>query len=186
MNASHRLPLARLLDPQGHDVTPLPWEEARARIDAARFYFLTTLHPSGRPHTRPVLAVWAGGVLCTTSTRTAQKGRNLRANPRCSVAIMADDMHIVLEGAALPVKGDAMLGRVAEAYRSKYNWPVTVVGGRFDAPYAAPAAGPPPYQPYEITPTVVYGWGTNDVIGPRHTRWSFSTTDEQGAETHLY
>ena len=96
MNVNQSRPLARLLDPQGHDVTPLPWEEAQARIDAARFYFFTTLHPGGRPHTRPVLAVWAGDAFFTTSTATARKGRNLRADPRCSVAIMADDMHIVI------------------------------------------------------------------------------------------
>jgi hypothetical protein len=174
MNANERRPVASLLDPQGKHATPLAWEEARERIDAARFYFLTTLHASGRPHTRPVLAVWTGGLLCTTSTATAQKGRNLRADPRCSVAIVADDMHIVVEGTALPVQGDTMLGQVADAYRSKYNWPVTVVEGGFDAPYAAPAAGPPPYQPYEISLTAVYGWGTNDIIGPRHTRWSFT------------
>jgi PPOX class probable F420-dependent enzyme len=173
MNANEHGPVARLLDPQGHEVLPLAWEEASTRIDATRFYFLTTLHTSGRPHTRPVLAVWTGEVLCTTSTGTAQKGRNLRADPRCSVAIMANDMHIVIEGTAALVEDDAMVGRVSEAYRSKYNWPVTIVEGGFDAPYAAPAAGPPPYEPYQITPTAVYGWGTNDIIGPRHTRWSF-------------
>ncbi|MDA8300514.1 MAG: pyridoxamine 5'-phosphate oxidase family protein [Actinomycetota bacterium] len=173
MNTNEGQPLARLLDPQGHDVTPLPWGEARARIDAARFDFFTTLHTSGRPHTRPVLAVWTGEALFTTTTRAAQKGRNLRSDPRCSVAIMADDMHIVIEGTAAKVQTRAALERVAEAYRSKYNWPVTVVGGGFDAPYAAPAAGPLPYEPYRITPTAVYGWGTNDVVGPRHTRWWF-------------
>jgi hypothetical protein len=174
VNLSQLRPVATLLDPQNQDLTPLPWEEAQTRIDAARFYFLTTLHTSGRPHTRPVLAVWAADALCTTSTPTAQKGRNLRVDPRCSVAIMAEDMHIVLEGTALPVHGHAQLEQIAEAYRSKYNWPVTVTSDGFDAPYAAPAAGPAPYQPYTISPTTVYGWGTNDIIGPRHTRWSFS------------
>ena len=173
MNANKRHPVSRLLDPQGNNVAPLPWAEAQARIEAARFYFLTTLHTSGRPHTRPVLGVWAGEALYTTTTRAAQKGRNLRVDPRCSIAIMADDMHIVIEGTASPVQADAALEQVAEAYRSKYNWPVTVVHGGFDAPYAAPAAGPPPYEPYQVTPTAVYGWGTNDIIGPRHTRWSF-------------
>jgi hypothetical protein len=178
MNAKELHPVATLIDTQGNDVTPLPWEEAQARIDAARWYWLTTLHPSGRPHTRPVLAVWTGSALCTTSTRAAQKGRNLRRDPRCSVAIMADDMHIVLEGTASPVEREPMLDRVAEAYRSKYNWPVRVVEGGFEAPYAAPAAGPPPYEPYQITPTVVYGLGTAGSIGPRHTRWRFT---EKGA-----
>ena len=142
MNGKEPSPVATLIDPQGFDVTPLPWEEAQARIDAARWYFLTTLHPRGRPHTRPVLAVWADGLLYTTSSGAAQKGRNLRRDPRCSVAVMADDMHIVLEGTASPVEGRPALDRAAEAYRAKYNWPVTVVEGGFEAPYAAPAAGP--------------------------------------------
>jgi len=115
LSVGARRPVATLLDPQDPGLTPLPWEEAQARIDAARFCFLTTLHTSGRPHTRPVLAVWAAGALCTTSAPTAQKGRNLMADLRCSVAIMADDMHIVLEGTALPVRGDALLEGVAEA-----------------------------------------------------------------------
>ncbi len=173
MNGKEPSPVATLIDPQGFDVTPLPWEEAQARIDAARWYFLTTLHPRGRPHTRPVLAVWADGLLYTTSSGAAQKGRNLRRDPRCSVAVMADDMHIVLEGTASPVEGRPALDRAAEAYRAKYNWPVTVVEGGFEAPYAAPAAGPPPYQPYQINPTVVYGLGTADPIVHRHTRWRF-------------
>ena len=178
MDAKQLHPAGTLIDPQGYDVAPLPWEEAEDRIDAARWYWLTTLHPSGRPHTRPVLAVWTGGVLCTTSSRAAQKGKNLLRDPRCSVAIMADDMHIVIEGTASPVESTTALDPVAEAYRSKYNWPVTVVEGGFEAPYAAPAAGPPPYEPYQITPTVVYGLGTADSIGPRHTRWRLT---EKGA-----
>ncbi len=67
-----------------------------------------------------------------------------------------------------------MLDRVAEAYRPKYNWPVMVVEGGFDAPCAAPAARLPPYEPYQITPTVVYGLGTADSIGSLHTRSPFT------------
>ncbi|HXW82214.1 MAG TPA: hypothetical protein VEJ84_22135, partial [Acidimicrobiales bacterium] len=91
-----------------------------------------------------------------------------------SIAILADDMHIVIEGTASPVDDGTTLDEVAAAYRAKYNWPVTVVEGGFEAPYAAPAAGPAPYEPYQMTPTVVYGWGTGDSIGARHTRWRFA------------
>ena len=174
MNSKELRPVPSLIDPQGFDVTPLPWEEAEARIDAARWYWLTTVHPSGRPHTRPVLAVWTDGVLCTTSSRAAQKGRNLHLDPRCSVAIMDDDMHIVVEGTAAPVEGGPSLDRVAEAYRSKYDWPVTVVEGGLEAPYAAPGAGPAPYEPYRITPTVVYGLGIAEPMVHRRTRWRFA------------
>jgi hypothetical protein len=134
---------------------------------------LTTLHPSGRPQTRPVLAVWAGTTLCTTSSPVARKGRNLELDPRCSVAVLADDMHVVVEGVASKVTSEAMLEQVADAYRSKYAWPVTVVDGAFDAPYGAPTAGPPPYQTYEIAPLEAFSFLSDDGVGPRHTRWRF-------------
>jgi hypothetical protein len=62
---------------------------------------------------------------------------------------------------------------VAAAYRAKYNWPVSVVDGAFDAPYGAPTAGEPPYFPYRIEPRTVFAFVTDDAIGPRHTRWRF-------------
>jgi len=118
------------------------------------------VHPTGRPHTRPVLAVWTDGVLFTTSSRAAQKGRNLHLDPRCSVAIMDDDMHIVVEGTAAPVEGGPSLDRVAEAYRSKYDWPVTVVEGGLEAPYAGCWACPVRAVPDN----------TDSCLRPRHRR----------------
>lgn len=87
---------------------------------------------------------------------------------------MDDDMHLVVEGTAAPVESGPSLDRVAEAYRSKYDWPVTVVEGGLKAPYAAPGAGPAPYEPYRITPTVVYGLGIAEPMVHRHTRWRFA------------
>ena len=60
-----------------------------------------------------------------------------------------------------------------DVYASKYGWPAAVKEGAFDAPYGAPTAGPPPYEVYVITPTVVYGFGTDDEHAPRSTRWQF-------------
>lgn len=84
----------------------------------------------------------------------------------------ADAVDVVLEGTAEKVDS-AHLQRVAHAYAWKYGWPPTVKDGAFDAPYGAPTAGPPPYEVYEITPTVVYGFGTDDEHAPRSTRWQF-------------
>ena len=133
----------------------LPWETVRDSLSDVRMYWLATTHPTGRSHVRPVLAVWADGLLYTTSTAAAQKGRNLAANPRCTVTARTDTMDIVLEGTAAKVTGHDTLDNVAKAYRAKYGWPVTVTDGGFDAPYGAPTAGPPPYQPFEITPATV-------------------------------
>jgi len=75
-----------------------------------------------------------GDALCTTSNPAAREGRNLDYDSNCSIAVSADDMHIVLEGTASKVVESAVLERIAEAYRSKYDWPVTVVDGAFDTP----------------------------------------------------
>ena len=63
--------------------TVLPWELARAVLADTRLYWLATVHPTGRPHVRPVLAVWVNGALYSTSTKASRKGRNLAADPCC-------------------------------------------------------------------------------------------------------
>ena len=132
----------------------LAWPEARGRVADTRFYWLATVHPSGRPHVRPVLAVWANGGRCTLTART-------------------DGLDLVVEATATPVDDDASLRRAADAYREKYEWPVTIRDGAFDAPYGAPTAGPPPYGLFRLAPTVVFGFGTDDDHAPRSTRWRF-------------
>jgi hypothetical protein len=120
-----------------------------------------------------VLAVWVGGALYTTSSPQARKGRNLDRDGRCTAAVTADDMHLVLDGSASKVADPAVLESVAGAYRAKYDWPVTVINGAFDAPYGAPTAGLPPYQPYEIRPASVLGFVNDPALGPSSTRWRF-------------
>jgi hypothetical protein len=55
----------------------------------------------------------------------------------------------------------------------KYDWNVTVADGGFDAPYCAPTAGPPPYQPCEIRPTAAFGFVNDSALGPSSIRWRF-------------
>ena len=157
----------------GADVEPIPWTAAQKRLADAQWYWLATVHADGRPHVRPVLAVSVDGVLYSSTNPAARKGRNLASDPRCSLTVRTDDMDVVLEGTAARVADEPTLVRVAEAYRSKYGWPVEVRDGAFVAPYGAPTAGPPPYVVYAITPVQVYGFGTDDALGPRTTRWRF-------------
>jgi hypothetical protein len=173
MNMRDPQPVAEPLTNDGRDPETLPWAQARERISRARWYWLATVHPSGRPHVRPVLAVWVGNALYTTSSPRARKGRNLDRDGRCTVTVTADDMHLVLDGSASKVSDPVALEGVAEAYRAKYGWPVTVIGTAFDAPYGAPTAGPPPYQPYRIRPATVFGFVNDPALGPSSTRWRF-------------
>ena len=151
----------------------LAWSEGRDRLADERFYWLATAGREGQPHVRPVLAVLLEDRLYSTSSPRAAKATHLGRLGRCAVSARTPGLDLVVEGQAAQVVDPATLARVAEAYRSKYGWPVTVHGGAFDAPYGAPTAGPPPYAVYEVTPSVVYGFGTDDELAPLSTRWRF-------------
>lgn len=166
-------PTAEVITDQDPGAAPIPWAEARSRLAAARFTWLATTHPSGRAQQRPILTVWIGDRLFSTTNPGARKGRNLAADGRCSVSASTDGMDLVLEGSATFVDDEALLAEVAEAYDRKYGWPVTVADGAFDAPYGAPTAGPPPYRAYEVAPDVAFAFGTDDTWAPRTTRFTF-------------
>lgn len=152
----------------------IPWSEARDRLKASQSYWVATVRGGNRPHVRPVLAVWVDGALYSTTNPDTRKGRNLAENPNMAIATSTDGMDLIVEGSATWVEDEATLQQVAEAYRSMHDWPVTVQDGAFNAPYGAPAAGPPPYRPYALIPKVVYGMGTNEEFAPRSTRWRFA------------
>lgn len=152
----------------------IPWADARDRLAASGTYWFATVRPDGRPHVRPVLGVWVDGVLYTTANPDSRKARNLAGNPSCTVTTHTDGIDLAVEGTGAAVEDEATLRRVLEAYHSKYAfWQVTMRDGTFEAPDGAPTAGPPPYHPYAITPTVVYGFGTDDDFASRSTRWRF-------------
>jgi hypothetical protein len=157
----------------GEDVVPIEWAEAHRRIAEARYSWLATSRPDGRPHVRPCLTVWMDGLLHSTTRPDTAKGRHLAADGRCSMSVTTDDMDLVVEGVASFVTDPYHLQRLADAYRDKYGWPPVVVDGAFDAPYGAPTAGSPPYRPFAIAPAAVYAFGTSDEYGPRSTRFTF-------------
>jgi hypothetical protein len=150
---------------------PAPWAQARERLAGAQAYWTATNHPGGRPHVRPVLAVWVDDALYISTDPTARKSRNLDADAHCSVATSGDDLDLVVEGKAGRVTDPGRLQRVAAAYKVKYDWPVTVDGAAFTAPYAAPTAGEGPFAVYEVDPVTVFGFPTSDKFAP--TRWRF-------------
>jgi nitroimidazol reductase NimA-like FMN-containing flavoprotein (pyridoxamine 5'-phosphate oxidase superfamily) len=146
------------------------WAEARRRLAEGEWYWLATVRPDGRPHVVPVLAVWADGALHFVAGSSSRKAKNLARNSRCVITVDTDALHLVVEGEAVIVSDEAGLRRVAAVYASKYGWQVDVRDGAFYAD-GAPTAGPPPYEVYEVTPTTVFGFGTDESVGA--TRWRF-------------
>ena len=147
-----------------------PWAEARTRLAEADTYWLATMRPDGRPHVVPVLAVWLDGALHFSTGPASRKGRNLARDTRCVIAVDSDVLHLVVEGEAAKVSDRARLQRVAEAYASKYGWQVTVRDNALDGD-GAPTAGPPPYEVYEVLPTIAFGFRTGESLGATRRRY---------------
>jgi hypothetical protein len=163
----------RLEVPERDDV--LPWELGLDRLAAGRLFWHVSRTPDCEPHVRPVFGVVCDGVLCSTSSTTARKTARLARDAHCTLATSTDDMDLVYEGIATPVHDVDRARRVADAYHQKYGWPVEVNDdATFDAPFAAPSAGAPPYRVFAFEPVTVRGFGTNEELAARSTRWDFA------------
>jgi nitroimidazol reductase NimA-like FMN-containing flavoprotein (pyridoxamine 5'-phosphate oxidase superfamily) len=166
----------------GYDAPMIPWAKARRRIEESfplqgsgeegtgHTHWLGTTGADGRPHVVPVGAVWMDGAYYFSAGERTRKGRNLASNPRCVVTFSSRDLDIVVEGNAVKLTDEAKLRRVAEVYAAS-GWKPTVRDGAFYAEFSAPSAGPPPWHVYEVTPTTVFGLGTDEPYGA--TRWRF-------------
>jgi hypothetical protein len=51
----------------------IPWGEARDRLASSQLHWFATVRPGGRPHVRPVLAVWVDGALYSTTNPGAAR-----------------------------------------------------------------------------------------------------------------
>ena len=100
----------------------LPWAWAEERLAACRSYWLVTASADGRPHALPVWGVWLHdpdrfAFSCAPGSR---KARNLRANPRASVAADSTVECVSVEGRACEISGDEREPAI-EAYVAKYE-----------------------------------------------------------------
>ncbi|MGH9111843.1 MAG: pyridoxamine 5'-phosphate oxidase [Acidimicrobiales bacterium] len=64
----------------------------------------------------------------------------------------------------MKVTDDAKLQHVADVYAAE-GWAPTVRDGGLYSELSAPAAGPPPWDVYEVTPETVFALGTAEPYG---------------------
>ena len=69
----------------------------------------------------PVWGVWLDDAFYFSTGRKSRKGRNLAANPACTVTNDEGEEAVIVEGSAEEVKDAAALERVAAAYKKKYK-----------------------------------------------------------------
>jgi hypothetical protein len=81
----------------------LPWTWARERLVGSRNYWVVTASAEGRPHAMPVWGVWMpDDTYWFSCDHAARKARNLRANPRITVAADSTREVVSVEGLARP------------------------------------------------------------------------------------
>lgn len=154
------------------DTNAVPWEEVTALLAEAGTFWLATTREEGHAHVRPILAVWADDALHFATGTSARKSSNLEHSSLCAISTCVTGLDLVIEGHARRVTDETRLRHVADVYQSTYQWSVDILNGAFCAE-GAPTAGPPPFHVFEVVPTTVFGFGTDEGHAERSTRWRF-------------
>lgn len=95
------------------------------RLLQERNVWMTTVRPDGRPHLAPVWFVYVDDRLWVGTGMGSVRVRNLIANPEASIALESGNEPLVAEGSVV-VHESSRPPAVVEAFRSKYEWDVTV------------------------------------------------------------
>lgn len=148
----------------------IEWDVGRRRIEGAELFWISTVRPDGRPHVTPLISVWLDGAAWFCTGADERKARNLAENPHCVLTtgcnLLEQGLDVVIEGEARRVRDEARLGRVAEAYESKYGstWHFDVRDGAFHHGDGGEAIV------FEVPPVTAFGFGKGEYS---QTRWRF-------------
>jgi general stress protein 26 len=125
--------------------TGVSWDETRQVLEKAELFWIGTVRADGRPHLTPLVAVWFEGALYFSTGDDEQKGVNLRGNPHVILLTGCNrwdaGLDVVVEGDAVPVTDDALLGLLARAWTTKWEgqWQFEVRDGAFRHPHGGTA-----------------------------------------------
>jgi general stress protein 26 len=116
------------------------WDQTRGLLESAELFWVSTVRADGRPHVTPLVAVWLDGAIYFCAGAGEQKAVNLRANPHVILTTGSNQwdngVDVVVEGDAVQVTDDALLGRLAQAWTTKWDgrWQYVVGDGCFHHP----------------------------------------------------
>ncbi len=162
------------LDPRfsSEDAMPAPWPAARDQLRDAKSYQLTTVRADGRPHQTTIAGVWVDDIFSFSTSGGEQKARNLEAGNHHVIVTAGnsgwDGMDVILEGEATDVTDAHRLGRLVDAYRTKYDdwFQFRLKDGRFTAPGAIG-----PAIVYDVRARKAFGFTKGNTFS--QTRWRF-------------
>jgi general stress protein 26 len=156
----------------GTDAEAVRWAEAEARLASAEVAWIVTVRPDGRPHATPMVPVSADGWIYFRTGIAEVKYANLQVNAH--VLVLAGDttwdagLDVVVEGTAAPVTDAALLRRIAELYRGRWDgrWAFDVEDGDMQSGKHDNAV-----VTFEVTPDKAFGHAKGDPSG--QTRYRF-------------
>ena len=104
----------------GEVALPAEWSRAREYLgEAPATYWLATAGQDGKPHVRPILAVWVDGSLFFCASESTRKIKNLALDPHCSISVEWERLDLVIEGMVVKVRDESRLKRVADVYERR-------------------------------------------------------------------
>jgi hypothetical protein len=146
------------------EAVTLPWSWAIDRLSASTAYWVATVRPDGRPHTRPVWGVVVDEVLHFSTGSLATP--NLLRRNELTVHTESSCEVVIVEGTAQFQQDRATVEEVCRQYEQKYHEALD------------PDDLPGPF--WEVTPRLVFGWlaapNFDDGGAAFHgtaTRWTF-------------
>ena len=112
--------------PPGYGIEPeesggmIEWSAVAERLAAARSYWVATTRADGRPHASPVWGLWLDGAVMFDADVKSVKALNLGHDPRAVVHLESGDDVAIVEGIAVPMRGEDLRERYVDAYERKY------------------------------------------------------------------
>jgi PPOX class probable F420-dependent enzyme len=97
--------------------------QVEERLQTEQNLWLATVRPDGSPHLVPIWFVWVAGKIYLCTGGVSVKVRNVKHNPRVSIALEDGNQPIIIEGQAqlIELAETAVVG----AFQHKYDWDIT-------------------------------------------------------------
>ena len=134
----------------------LPWKWAKDRLSKAHAYWIATSRKDGKPHCMPIWGLWMNNRFYFSTGTKTRKARNLKADPRCVVAVERKGDSVVVEGVAALERSQQVRQRFGRLYQAKYHWDMS----DFKEPL------------YVVRPQLAFGLSEGSFVKSA-TRWRF-------------
>jgi|SRR5579863_2186723 hypothetical protein len=99
----------------------LPWFWAEQRLRKSHNYWITTVKPSGSPHTMVVWGLWQDGRFLFSTGSKSRKALNLARSPNCVVCTENAHEALIVEGIA-EIADVAARRKFLPVYEKKYKF----------------------------------------------------------------